>query len=148
MGQKFPGGFIMSLTKVAYFVFFTATFTLSISNAEISPLEKSAHLGCQLRDETRLQILDQRSVPYVDGKNILMLMGTSELTATVRDLPGKTRDDRHIELEMRYQSGTEWGNVHASTDYKISDANKDLASVSLTEPTWQHEISLSCSTLN
>ncbi|GIL16663.1 MAG: hypothetical protein BroJett040_04140 [Oligoflexia bacterium] len=105
--------------------------------------QKSLH--CFLRDENRRRVMDERFVQYQNGNKILFLMGTSEIAGYVTDVQGASADDRHLQLEMRYQVGSEWGVAQTSVDYKISDAPKNLASLSLQEPTvWAHVITLKC----
>ena len=131
--------------------FAVLTFTLASALALLSgnvyaqDLAKTPALKCELRDDTLNRIVEQKSSRFEAGKNILFLMGSYELSGSVRDLPGDHDNERKLDLELSYQYGSSWGHSNAKTTYLTTQTPGELSSVSIIEPNWSHEISLHCS---
>lgn len=130
------------MVKPVFVFLMVINFFVSVALAA----EETSHgvLRCQLKDESRQRLLDEKSAGY-DKPKIHLLLGTSNLVGHVRDRQGSTSESRHLELELSYQLGSTWGSARAAVDYKVTEASRVLATVSLQEPDeWGHEISLSC----
>jgi len=107
--------------------------------------DSQKYLFCQLNDETIHRVLQHQRASYENTeKPILFLMGNSEMNVIVRDEMTDTPKNRHLEVTMYYQHGSEWGRGTAAKNYSTTDAPMNLTSITMQTRKWQHTLTIRC----